>query len=174
MSMMQAIRTGAAPRRWALVPLRLAVGFGFAFHGYAKLARGPASFAAVLAAIGVPAPTFVAWVTSLLEALGGVALMLGAFVLPLTPALIAIMATAMFAVHFQYGYSSVRLQGISGSGAQFGPIGYELNLLYIAALLALAASGASPLSVDRWLDLREPGRRRALSERGPGTVAEGP
>ena len=35
-----------AKNAWALVPLRLVVGFGFAAHGYAKLARGPESFAA--------------------------------------------------------------------------------------------------------------------------------
>jgi hypothetical protein len=35
-------------------------------------------------------------------------------------------------------------------GAQFGPVGYELNLLYIASLIVLALSAASPFSFDRW------------------------
>jgi putative oxidoreductase len=39
--------------------------------------------------------------------------------------------------------------GIGQAGAQFGPVGYEINLLYIAALLTLAASGSTPWSVDR-------------------------
>ena len=30
-----------------------------------------------------------------------------------------------------YGYSSIRLIGIGHAGAQFGPVGYEINLLYI-------------------------------------------
>jgi len=30
-------------------------------------------------------------------------------------------------------------------------VGYELNLLYVAALLVLALCGPSPVSVDRWL-----------------------
>jgi putative oxidoreductase len=140
------------------VPLRLVVGFGFAAHGYAKLARGPASFAAVLQAMGVPAPVPMAWLTSLLEFVGGVLLMAGAYVIPLSIPLIVVMATAMFGVHLRYGFSSVRLQAISASGAVFGPIGYELNLLYMAALLALAVSGSSPLSVDRWLAARDKGR----------------
>jgi len=142
---------------WAALPLRLIIGFGFAAHGYAKLARGPASFAGILAALGVPAPVSMAWVTSLVEFVGGIAVMLGAYVLPLSLPLIAIMATAMFGVHFRYGFSSIRLQGLSESGAQFGPIGYELNLVYIAGLVTLALSQASRFSVDRWRDARRKG-----------------
>jgi putative oxidoreductase len=133
------------------------IGFGFAAHGYAKLARGPESFAAILAAMGIPAPGPMAWLTSFLELLGGVALMLGAAVLPLSLPLGVLMATAMFGVHLRYGFSSIRLEGLNASGAVFGPVGYELNLVYIAGLLALALSGTSPLSVDRWFQAR---RRR--------------
>ena len=77
--------------------------------------------------------------------------MLGAYVLPLSLPLGVIMLTAMFGVHFRYGFSSIRLQALSASGAVFGPVGYELNLLYVAALLVLALCGPSPVSVDRWL-----------------------
>ncbi|HEY3254412.1 MAG TPA: DoxX family protein [Polyangiaceae bacterium] len=136
---------------WALVPLRLVIGFGFAAHGYAKLARGPEQFATILEAMAVPLPTLMAWVTSLLELLGGAALMLGAAVAALSLPLALVMTTALFRVHLQYGFSSIRLKGISALGAQFGPIGYELNLLYIAGLTTLALSAASPWSVDRWL-----------------------
>ena len=48
--------------RWAPIPLRLIVGYGFMEHGFAKLGRGSDSFAAILHAIGVPAPHFMAWV----------------------------------------------------------------------------------------------------------------
>ena len=41
------------------------------------------------------------------------------------------------------------------SGPTFGPPGYEINLLYIAALLALMLAGASALSVDGWLAYRK-------------------
>jgi putative oxidoreductase len=140
-----------AKNGWALLPLRLVVGFGFAAHGYAKLARGPESFAAILHVMGIPAPGLMAWATSLLELLGGISLMLGAYVLPLSLPLSAVMVTAIFGVHFRYGFSSIRLQALSASGAVFGPVGYELNLLYVAALLVLALSGPSPVSVDRWL-----------------------
>jgi putative oxidoreductase len=135
---------------WALLPLRLVVGFGFAAHGYAKLARGPESFAEIVHAMGFPAPGVVAWATSLLEFLGGISVMAGAWVALLSVPLAGVMVTAMLGVHLRYGFSSVRLQALSAAGAVFGPVGYELNLLYIVALLALALSGSSPLSVDRW------------------------
>ena len=141
--------------RWALVPLRLMVGFGFAAHGYAKLARGPGHFAAILEAMGIPAPGLMAWVTSFVELLGGIALMLGAYVVPISVPLVAVMLTALVGVHLRYGFSSVRLQAITASGAVFGPVGYELNLLYVVALLALATSGPSPLSLDHRRASRE-------------------
>jgi putative oxidoreductase len=57
----------------------------------------------------------------------------------------------MFKVHFQYGFSSVRLKAITPSGAEFGPIGYEITLLYIAGLITIALSGTPRLSLDYWL-----------------------
>ena len=144
-----------ARKSLALLPLRVMIGFGFAAHGYAKLHRGPEKFAVILAALGVPQPHLTAWVTALLEFFGGISLMAGAFVLPMTVPLIIIILTALFTVHFQYGFSSVVLKGVSSSGAQFGPVGYELNLLYIAGLLTLAISGAGALSVDTWLKRRK-------------------
>ena len=150
---------------WALLPLRLVIGFGFAAHGYAKLSRGPEQFASILTSIGVPLPHLMAWVTSLLEFAGGVSLMAGAFVLPLSFPLAAVMLTALFSVHLQYGFSSVRLKAVTAAGAQFGPIGYEMNLLYIAGLLTLALGGAGQLSIDRWLMAR---RKAGKSEPAPG------
>lgn len=147
-------------RGWALVPLRLIVGFGFAAHGWAKLARGPAAFAGILSALGIPAPLPTAWVTSFVELLGGISIMLGAAVAPISVPLVVVMATAMFGVHLRYGFSSIRLKSVSPGGAVFGPVGYELNLLYIAALIVLALGGESPLSVDRWLHRRWLHRRK--------------
>ena len=139
---------------WVL-PLRLVIGFGFAAHGYAKLSRGPENFATILTSIGVPKAYLMAWVTTLLELLGGISLMLGAFVVPLSLPLAFVMLTAIFSVHLEYGFSSVRLKSVTAAGAQFGPIGYEMNLLYIAGLAALALSGSSRLSIDHWLRTRK-------------------
>jgi putative oxidoreductase len=141
-------------RGWALLPVRLMIGFGFAAHGYAKLARGPESFAVILGAMGLPAPGFMAWATALLELLGGMSLMAGAFVVPLGVPLATVMLTAMFSVHLPYGFSSIKLKAVTGAGAQFGPPGYEVNLLYLAGLLTLVLGGSGALSVDSWWKAR--------------------
>jgi putative oxidoreductase len=145
------VRTRIVEGGWALLPLRLIVGFGFAAHGFAKLSRGPDKFAVILSALGVPHPLLTSWATSLLEFFGGVSVMAGAFIVPLSTPLAIVMLTAMFSVHLQYGFSSVKLQAVTASGAQFGPVGYELNLLYIAGLLTLALSGPGKLSIDHIL-----------------------
>jgi len=110
-------------RRWAILPVRLMVGFGFAAHGFAKLGRGPEHFAVILHALGVPAPVFAAWATSLLELAGGLCLIAGLAVVPLAGPLGVVMLTAMFGVHLRYGFSSIRLLAVTSEGATFGPIG---------------------------------------------------
>jgi len=37
---------------------------------------------------------------------------------------------------------------VTAAGPQFGPPGYETNLLYLAALVALVAGGSGPLAID--------------------------
>lgn len=149
------LRTGLANDRWALVPLRLMIGYGFAAHGFAKLARGPDAFAHIVGALGFPAPGAVAWSTTLLELVGGILVMIGAAVTPVSIPLGIIMLTAMFTVHLPYGFSSIRLKAVTASGAEFGPVGYELTLAYLSGLVALALSGPSPASIDRWVAARK-------------------
>ncbi|HVV44317.1 MAG TPA: hypothetical protein VHC72_03905, partial [Bryobacteraceae bacterium] len=58
-------------------------------------------------------------------------------------------------VHLQYGFSSIRLVAISPSGgATFGPVGFELDLLYFAALLVLALEGPGLFAIDGVLQRR--------------------
>ena len=143
------------PRQsWYAMPLRLIVGYGFMAHGYAKLARGPDAFAVVLDALGVPVPTLMSWMTILVELLGGLAILAGAFVPLASIPLITVLLVAMFTVHLPYGFSSIKLQAVTAAGAQFGPPGYEMDLLYIAALVALVVGGSGPLSLDRLLASR--------------------
>jgi len=135
-------------RQWALLPLRLIIGYGFMAHGWAKLSRGPAEFAKLLEHIGAPLPELTAWVSTLIEILGGLAILAGAFVVLVSIPLIAMMLVAMFTVHLRYGFSAINTTGLTADGPQFGPPGYEVNLLYIAGLLALILGGAGPLSID--------------------------
>lgn len=134
---------------WALIPLRLIIGLGFMAHGFAKLSAGPQKFAGVLQTLGIPAPGLMAWMTALVELFGGLAVVAGAFIPIVSIPLAIIMLVAMFTVHLPYGFSSIKLVGMTGSGPQFGTPGYEVNLLYLAGLLTLVLGGASPFSVDR-------------------------
>jgi putative oxidoreductase len=134
--------------RWGLLALRLVVGFGFMAHGYAKLSRGPEGFAAILQHLNVPMPTIAAWLTIVTEILGGLAVFLGAFVAWASIPMAFVLIVATITVHFQYGFSSIRLLAATPSGATFGPVGYELDLLYFVALLTLAVEGAGPLAID--------------------------
>lgn len=136
--------------RWASLPLRLIVGYGFIVHGYAKLSRGPDTFAVVLHTLGVPAPHLLAWLTTLVELVGGSAILAGAFVPLVSLPMVVVLLTALFTVHLPYGFFSVKLVEVSASGTKFGPVGYEVILLYLAGLAALVAGGAGPLSIDEW------------------------
>jgi putative oxidoreductase len=143
------VRPGLA--RWAAIPLRLIVGYGFMQHGYAKLARGPGQFAAVLHALGVPAPEVSGLVTIAVELLGGLAVLSGVLVPLVSVPLAAILLVAMFKVHLAYGFNSVKLLAVTDAGPQFGRPGYEVTLLYLGCLAALVLGGSGPWSVDSLL-----------------------
>jgi putative oxidoreductase len=136
---------------WAPIPLRLIVGYGFMDHGFAKLSRGPEAFAAILHTMGVPAPHLMAWLTILTELIGGLAVLLGAFVPLASVPMAAVLFVAMLTVHLPYGFSSIKLLSVISGRAQFGPPGYELDLLYIACLAALVLGGSGPMAIDRYL-----------------------
>jgi putative oxidoreductase len=145
--------------RWAPIPLRLIVGYGFMEHGFAKLARGPDAFPTILQALGVPAPHLMGWLTILVEIFGGLAVLLGALVPLASIPMAAVLLVAMFTVHLPYGFSSIKLQAVTAAGAQFGPPGFETNLLYLACLAALVLGGSGPLAIEGLLaKRREPAR----------------
>jgi putative oxidoreductase len=141
-------------RSWALLPLRVIVGVGFLVHGMAKWHRGPDKFAKLLQLIGTPSPLATAWLVTGLEVLGGLAIIIGAFVLLVSIPLFISMVVAMLTIHVHYGFSAVNTIGLTATGPVFGPPGYEINLLYMCALAALALVGPGALSVDQWLRSR--------------------
>ena len=136
---------------WAPIPLRLIVGYGFMEHGFAKLSRGPEAFAAILHTIGVPAPHLMAWLTILTELIGGLAVLLGAFVPLVSLPMAAVLLVAILTVHLPYGFSSIKLLSVTSGRAQFGPPGYELDLLYLACLASLVLGGSGPMAIDHYL-----------------------
>lgn len=142
------------PAKWALLPVRVVVGLGFLAHGLAKLNRGPAKFGALLHLLGIPAPITAAWATTAIEVLGGTAVVIGLWVAIACVPLVATMLVAMFTIHVHYGFSAVNTVGLTATGPQFGPPGYEINLLYIAALIALSVASPTVASVDEWRSRR--------------------
>jgi putative oxidoreductase len=100
---------------------------------------------------GVPFPFHTAWLVLLFEVFGGAALIIGVFVTLISIPLAISMVVAILTVQIHYGFSSVNTIGLTVSGPVFGPPGYEINLLYIAGLLALALSEPTAFSVDRLL-----------------------
>jgi putative oxidoreductase len=140
--------------RWAPIPLRLIVGYGFMQHGFAKFSRGPEAFAVILHAMGVPAPHLMAWLTILTEVFGGLAVLLGALVPLVSLPMSAVLLVAMFTVHLPYGFSSVKIMSVTSGHAQFGPPGYEVDLLYLACLAVLVLGGSGPMAIDSYLRRR--------------------
>jgi putative oxidoreductase len=140
--------------RWAPIPLRLIVGYGFMEHGFAKLARGPDAFPVILQALGVPAPHLMGWLAILTEIIGGAAVLLGALVPLASIPMAAVLLVAIFTVHLPYGFSSIKLQAVTAAGAQFGPPGFETDLLYLACLATLVLGGSGPFAIDGLLARR--------------------
>ena len=157
-------------RQWAPLPLRLVIGYGFMAHGWAKLSRGPEGFARLLEQIGAPLPGVMAWVSTFIEILGGVAILAGAFVAVVSIPLIVMMLVAMFTVHLRYGFSAINTVGLTPDGPQFGPPGIEVNLLYIACLVALTLGGAGIFSIDRLLARRKQEKAGRVPEAIAGCV----
>ena len=118
--------------RWAPTPRRLILGHGLMEHGFAKLGRGADAFAAILRTIGVPFPHLMSWATVVVEAFGGLAILLGAFVALASVPMEVVLLVPIFTVHLPQGFSSIKLMVVTATGIRFGQPGYECNLLYLA------------------------------------------
>ena len=101
---------------------------------------GSGGLAAILGFLHVPLPHLSAYLTIAAELLGGTALVLGACVAWASVPAIVDLLTAMFTVHLPYGFSSIKLKAVVDGRAQFGPPGYECDLLYLACILTLVST----------------------------------
>lgn len=135
---------------YAPLVLRLMMGVGFLYHGVPKLLStgGHAGFVGMLGMIGIPAPGVMAWVVGLVEVLGALALLAGVATTVSGVLLIVNMLVAMFLVHAPSGFNFINVTGMTEAGPQFGLPGYEVNLLYIASLVALVLGGPGAYSVE--------------------------
>jgi putative oxidoreductase len=142
---------------YELAPLfiRIAVGLGFIVHGWAKISRGTAGFEKLLTLVRVPFPHLNAEIVPYIELLGGIGVLVGFYVRIVSIPLIMTMLVAMFTIHMKFGFSSVNTIGLSENGPMFGPPGYEINLIYIGALVSLLLTGAGEYSIDKILLRRQ-------------------
>jgi putative oxidoreductase len=138
----------------APLALRLIIGYGSMAHGWAKLSRGVGGFEKLLLFLHVPFPHVMAWVVPLTELICGFAILVGLFIRITAIPMIFVMLTAMFTVHLKYGFSAIKTIGLSADGPLFGPPGYEVDLLYIAGLVALIIIGSGTLSLDGLIQSR--------------------
>jgi putative oxidoreductase len=116
----------------------------------AKLEKGPEHFVDIVQAIGTPLPHLMAWLTIWVELIGGLAMMVGAFVTEISIPMAAVLLVAMFTVHARFGFTSIKLMAITADGPKFGPPGVETDLQYLASLATLVLGGPGPWSFDGW------------------------
>jgi putative oxidoreductase len=90
-------------------------------HGFAKLARGPDAFPAILQLLGVPAPHLMGWLTIFVEIAGGLAVFLGVLVPLASIPMAAVLLVAMITVHLPYGFSSIKLHAVTLPVRSLGP-----------------------------------------------------
>jgi len=119
-------------KKYAPLILRLFLGVVFTLHGYQKLfVMGPSGVAGFFGSVGIPLASVMAWVVSLVEFFGGIAVILGLMVRHMSLLFSIIMLVAIFKVKFANGFSA-----------------YELDFVILGAALTLVLSGAGKLSID--------------------------
>jgi putative oxidoreductase len=131
------------------VVLRLAIGAVFVAHGAQKLfgiwgGGGPTGTAAFFAQLGLTPAYPLALFVGIVELVGGLLLMAGAFTLITAAALTMNMLVAVWTVHLASGFF-LNWTNAPGQGH-----GYEFNLVLIAVLVSLMLTGPGALSFDRY------------------------
>jgi putative oxidoreductase len=122
---------------WGMAPLRLVVGLVFVVHGAQKLfVFGFGGTAGFMQSIGIQAPMVASIVVTLVELLGGIALVLGLFTRWAALLLAVDMLVAVLVVHASKGFF------ISEGGVEFA-------LTLLGANLTLLIAGPGAIAIDK-------------------------
>jgi putative oxidoreductase len=138
---------------WGLTVLRAVVGFTFFMHGWQKVFElGITGVVDAFVQMGVPLPAVTAPLVSMLELVGGAAILLGLGTRWLAILLALDMLGAIALAHLPSGF--------------FAPNGVELPLLLLGGALALVLTGPGACAVDRLIARvgTYPGKDRAWPE----------
>lgn len=134
---------------WGILLIRVVVGIAFFMHGQQKLFEmGIGGVTGFFGSLGIPAPGLFAVIVSLVETVGGLALILGILTRIAGLLLTIDMLVAMLVFHAPNGFF-------------VGSNGIELVLVLGACALGLALTGPGALALDHLLPIE-----RRLSGRG--------
>lgn len=132
--------------RWVPLLLRLLLGGLFMAHGAQKLgiidSGGVAGVAAYFKSLGIAPPLLWAWVVTLTEFFGGIAIFFGLLTRAACALIIIDMAVAIVRVNWAFGFDA-------GKG------GFELALCFAVMGVVLLMLGPGPFAVDRALGIEK-------------------
>jgi len=128
------MNSGSGLQSCGLAALRIVVGVIFLMHGGQKLFMGFHNVAGFLGSLGIPQPTLAAIVLTLVEFVGGIALILGLCTRYAAALLSIDMLVALIAYHVKNGF--------------FMPNGVEYPMLLLVANINLMLAGAGAMGVD--------------------------
>jgi putative oxidoreductase len=121
---------------WGIAVLRVVIGFTFLMHGWQKLFEmGLSGVTGMFGQMGAPLPELTGPLVSVLELVGGAALLVGLGTRWVAVLLAIDMLSAIAIAHLPFGF--------------FAPMGFELPLVLLGGALALALAGPGAFALDR-------------------------
>ncbi|MDB5254658.1 MAG: DoxX family protein [Candidatus Nomurabacteria bacterium] len=129
-----------------LLLMRVIIGIIFFLHGIMKFNMGINMTAGFFEQSAIPAPLLFAWLVTLLETFGGLALILGVATRAVALLLIITMIVAILVLmHFSFPFISTQTA-----------TGYELNLALIASLIPILILGPGRYSLAKYIVNKNP------------------
>ena len=128
--------------RMGLLVLRIALGSIFLVHGWINLVGGQSFLREMLAMVGWAPPAIVVWLITLLELLGGAALIVGLFTRWAALLLAGEMVVAVVLFHLRQGFLIVALPNAPLA------FGFEYHVALIGGLVCLVLGGPGVFSLD--------------------------
>ncbi|MDD2384362.1 MAG: DoxX family protein [Sulfurospirillaceae bacterium] len=121
----------------ALLAVRFVLAYGFFAPAMTKWGN-ISGVAEWFGTLGIPFPTFNAYMAASTEAAGVVLLVIGLATRLIALPLMAVMLVAITTVHLQHGFSAT-------------DNGFEIPFYYLIFLFILATHGAGKISIDAWV-----------------------